>query len=50
MRYGATVRTYALSTSDLDVARLWARLESILAYRRRRLEGTGPAHHRVEQQ
>ena len=48
--YGATVRTYALSTIDLDVARLWARLESILAYRRRRLEGTGPAHHRVEQQ
>jgi len=36
--FRATVRTYALSTTDLDVARLWARLESILPYRRQRLD------------
>ena len=40
--YRATVRSYALSTTDLDVARLWARLESILPYRRERLGREGP--------
>jgi magnesium-protoporphyrin IX monomethyl ester (oxidative) cyclase len=42
--YRATVRSYALSTTDLDVARLWARLESILPYRQKRalLQGRLP--------
>lgn len=35
--YSATVRTYALTTADLDMARWWARMETILPYRRRRL-------------
>jgi hypothetical protein len=35
--YSATLRTYALTTTDLDMARWWARMETILRYRRRRL-------------
>jgi hypothetical protein len=35
--YSATARTYALTTTDLDMARWWARMETILPYRRRRL-------------
>jgi hypothetical protein len=35
--YSATVRTYSLTTADLDMARWWARMETILPYRRRRL-------------
>jgi magnesium-protoporphyrin IX monomethyl ester (oxidative) cyclase len=38
--YSATVRTYALTTTDLDMARWWARMETILPYRRRRLDGS----------
>jgi magnesium-protoporphyrin IX monomethyl ester (oxidative) cyclase len=40
--YSATVRTYALTTTDLDMARWWARMETILPYRRKRLGGAGP--------
>jgi magnesium-protoporphyrin IX monomethyl ester (oxidative) cyclase len=39
--YTATVRTYALSTLDLDMARWWARMETIIPWRRKRA-GTGP--------
>jgi radical SAM superfamily enzyme YgiQ (UPF0313 family) len=39
--YTATVRTYALTTRDLDVARTWARLETILPYRRKRAAAKG---------
>jgi magnesium-protoporphyrin IX monomethyl ester (oxidative) cyclase len=39
--YQATVRTYALSTTDLNVARYWARLETILPYREKRAERAG---------
>jgi radical SAM superfamily enzyme YgiQ (UPF0313 family) len=37
--YRATMRSYALSTRDLDVARYWARMETILPYRRKRARG-----------
>jgi hypothetical protein len=36
--YTATVRTYALTTTDLDMARWWARMETILPYRKKRVE------------
>jgi magnesium-protoporphyrin IX monomethyl ester (oxidative) cyclase len=39
--YRATVRTYALTTRELDMARWWARMESILPYRRRRARAQG---------
>jgi hypothetical protein len=39
--YSSTVRTYALSTADLDMARWWARMETILPYRRKRAIGQG---------
>jgi magnesium-protoporphyrin IX monomethyl ester (oxidative) cyclase len=39
--YRATVRTYALTTAELDMARWWARMESILPYRRRRARAKG---------
>ena len=39
--YTATVRTYALSTTDLDMARWWSRMETILPYRKKRA-GPGP--------
>ena len=35
--YSATARTYALTTTDLDMARWWSRMETIVRYRRRRL-------------
>jgi magnesium-protoporphyrin IX monomethyl ester (oxidative) cyclase len=34
--YTATVRSYALTTTDLDMARWWARMETIIPYRRKR--------------
>lgn len=34
--YTATMRTHAMTTKDLGIARLWARLETILPYRRKR--------------
>lgn len=34
--YTSTVRTYALTTRDLDMARWWARMETIIPYRRKR--------------
>lgn len=40
--YSATVRTYALTTTDLDMARTWARMETILPYRRSRAKVRGP--------
>jgi radical SAM superfamily enzyme YgiQ (UPF0313 family) len=41
--YSSTMRTYALSTMDLDMARWWARMETIIPYRRKRAakEGLG---------
>lgn len=39
--YRATVRTYALSTTDLDMARWWARMETILPYREKRAKQQG---------
>jgi len=41
--YTATVRTYALSTTDLNMARWWARMETILPFRRRRAAARGRA-------
>jgi magnesium-protoporphyrin IX monomethyl ester (oxidative) cyclase len=37
--YSSTARTYALTTADLDMARWWARMETILPYRKRRAKG-----------
>lgn len=39
--YSATVRTYGLSTTDLDMARWWARMETIIPYRRKRAKARG---------
>jgi MoaA/NifB/PqqE/SkfB family radical SAM enzyme len=39
--YSSTVRTYALTTADLDMARWWARMETILPYRRKRAAAEG---------
>ena len=39
--YSSTVRTYALTTTDLDMARWWARMETILPYRKRRARAGG---------
>jgi radical SAM superfamily enzyme YgiQ (UPF0313 family) len=39
--YSATVRSYALTTTDLDMARWWARMESIIPYRRKRAAEQG---------
>jgi magnesium-protoporphyrin IX monomethyl ester (oxidative) cyclase len=39
--YSATARTYALTTTDLDMARWWARMETIVPYRRRRAAREG---------
>jgi radical SAM superfamily enzyme YgiQ (UPF0313 family) len=39
--YTATVRTYALTTKDLDMARWWARMETIIPYRRKRAAKKG---------
>jgi magnesium-protoporphyrin IX monomethyl ester (oxidative) cyclase len=41
--YTATVRTYALTTRDLNMARWWARLETIIPYRRKRAAEEGTA-------
>ena len=41
--YTATVRTYALTTRDLNMARWWARMESIIPFRRRRAAAAGAA-------
>ncbi len=41
--YTATVRTYALTTTDLNMARWWARMETIIPYRRTRAAEAGPA-------
>jgi radical SAM superfamily enzyme YgiQ (UPF0313 family) len=40
--YTATVRTYAMTTTDLNMARWWARMESLLPYRRKRAAARGP--------
>jgi radical SAM superfamily enzyme YgiQ (UPF0313 family) len=40
--YTATMPSYHLSIRDLRVARLWARLETILPYRMRRAGARGP--------
>ena len=41
--YTSTMRTYALTATDLDMARWWARMETILPHRRKRLQpGLGP--------
>ncbi len=37
--YTSTVPTYELSIKDLDMARLWSRLETILPYRQKRAKG-----------
>jgi anaerobic magnesium-protoporphyrin IX monomethyl ester cyclase len=41
--YTSTMRTNCLTTKDLDMARLWSRLETILPYRLKRVrsQGTG---------
>ncbi len=39
--YSATVRTYAMTTTDLNMARWWARMESILPFRRKRAAARG---------
>jgi anaerobic magnesium-protoporphyrin IX monomethyl ester cyclase len=39
--YTATVRTYALTRTDLDMARWWARMETIIPYRRTRAARAG---------
>jgi anaerobic magnesium-protoporphyrin IX monomethyl ester cyclase len=39
--FTATVRTYALTTTDLDMARWWARMETIIPYRRKRAAREG---------
>ena len=39
--FTATVRTYALTTRDLDMARWWARMETIIPYRRKRAAREG---------
>jgi radical SAM superfamily enzyme YgiQ (UPF0313 family) len=39
--YSATVRTYAMTTTDLNIARWWARMESILPFRRKRAAASG---------
>ena len=39
--YSSTVRTYALTTTDLDMARWWARMETIIPYRRKRAKAEG---------
>jgi radical SAM superfamily enzyme YgiQ (UPF0313 family) len=39
--YESTLRTYALSTTDLDMARWWARMETIIPFRRRRARAGG---------
>jgi magnesium-protoporphyrin IX monomethyl ester (oxidative) cyclase len=41
--YSATARTYALTTTDLDMARWWARMETIVRYRGRRLSAGSAA-------
>jgi radical SAM superfamily enzyme YgiQ (UPF0313 family) len=39
--YASTVRTYALTTTDLDMARWWARMETIIPYRKKRARAAG---------
>jgi radical SAM superfamily enzyme YgiQ (UPF0313 family) len=39
--FEATMRTYRLTRGDLTLARLWARLELIVPYRRRRAKSRG---------
>lgn len=39
--YSSTVRTYALTTTDLNMARWWARMETIIPYRRSRATARG---------
>jgi MoaA/NifB/PqqE/SkfB family radical SAM enzyme len=39
--YSSTVRTYALTTLDLDMARWWARMETIIPYRKKRAQAEG---------
>lgn len=39
--YSSTVQSYALSTMDLDMARWWARMETIIPFRRRRAHARG---------
>src|ERR1044071_9151081 len=36
--YTSTMRTNSLTTKDLDMARLWARLETIIPYRGKRAQ------------
>jgi magnesium-protoporphyrin IX monomethyl ester (oxidative) cyclase len=39
--YTATMRSYALTTTDLDMARWWARMETIIPYRKKRAAQSG---------
>jgi radical SAM superfamily enzyme YgiQ (UPF0313 family) len=39
--YSSTARTYALTTVDLDMARWWARMETIIPYRKKRAQAQG---------
>jgi radical SAM superfamily enzyme YgiQ (UPF0313 family) len=39
--YTSTMRTNHLTTRDLDMARWWSRMETIIPYRRKRVEGDG---------
>lgn len=39
--YTSTMRTHALTTKDLDMARWWARMETIIPYRRKRAQAQG---------
>jgi anaerobic magnesium-protoporphyrin IX monomethyl ester cyclase len=39
--YSATVRTYALTPTDLDMARWWSRMETIIPYRKKRARAQG---------
>ena len=41
--YASTVRTYALTTMDLDMARWWARMETIIPYRKKRAAQRSPS-------
>lgn len=41
--YTSTMRTSYLTTHDLDIARLWSRLETIIPYRAKRVRSEGTA-------
>jgi hypothetical protein len=41
--YTSTMRTYPLTTTDLNMARRWARMETIIPYRKKRAKAEGSA-------